>query len=332
MMRATSPEVPVGRDLMLERLQDVLLVRVATAKKPLGLTAIASALRAFAPSTFDEARWNAAVSSAHDALVVSGAIGADRRVAKPADLFHRLGIAASTSWTRYRDVLLPALALGLPAGDARTLARLAGRDGWAAATMGRALGLWTDGPPPRLGAVCDALVWSALGLGGHAKRTPPEIRAHFLHRTLPAGSGTVERRVHQLAAREAGAVRSDLSALRQALVRRWLCGQEWPAPRARSEDSFVAAVRAAADQATEGVFGTRKVFISSVWQRLRSQPDFRTLTLDDFKRELVNAHKAGNLTLARGDLSSAMDTAALTESEITHLEARYHFVERGGVS
>lgn len=318
------------RDLMLERLQEVVLVRIATAKKALTVTAIASALRRFAPSTFDEARWNAAVSSAHDAIVTSGTLGANRRVAKPAELFHRLGIPPSTSWTRYRDVILPAKALGLADGDARALARLVGRDGWAAATMGRALGLWADGPPPRLGAICDALVWSSLGLGGHAKRTPPEIRAHFLQRTLPASTGSVERRVHQLAAREAGALRSDLTALREALVRRWLCGQEWPSPRARVDDSFVAAVRAAAEQATEGVFGTRKVFISSVWQRLRSQPGFRALTLDDFKRALVNAHTAGNLTLVRGDLSSAMDTATLTESEITHLEARYHFVERGG--
>ena len=321
------------RDLVLERLRDVLLVRIATAKKALTVTAIASALRPFAPSNFDEARWNAAISSAHEALLASGTVGPDRRVASPPDLLDRLGIAPSTSWTRYRDVILPAKALGLAAGD-RALTRLAGRDGWAAATMGRALGLWTDGPPPRLGAVCDALVWSSLGLDGHAKRTPPEIRAHFLQRTLPGGTGTVGRRVHQLAAREAGAVRSDLAALRQALVRRWLCGQEWPGPstRHRNDEGFVAAVRAAAEQATEGVFGTRKVFISSVWQRIRAQPDYRALTLDDFKRELINAHKAGNLTLVRGDLSSAMDTAALTESEITHLEARYHFVERGGVT
>ena len=82
------------------------------------------------------------------------------------------------------------------------------------------------------------------------------------------------------------------------------------------------------ERATDGTFGGRKVFISTVWRGVREQPAFRDLSLEQFKRELVAAHKAGLVSLARADLTAAMDAAAVRESETTHLEARYHFVER----
>jgi hypothetical protein len=192
--------------------------------------------------------------------------------------------------------------------------------------VARARGFWDAGPPPSLSALCDAIVWRELGLPGAPKRTPAEIRAHFVGRLLPATPGPADRTIRLLAANLAGASRADLRALREALVRRWLVGDDLAATSAAPD--FASAVRAAADRATEGVFGEHKVFIRSVWRTLRADPAFRALPLDEFKRRLLDAHKAGLVSLVRADLVAAMDPDAVRESETTHLEARYHFVER----
>jgi hypothetical protein len=169
-------------------------------------------------------------------------------------------------------------------------------------------------------------VWRALGLAGRRARSPSELRGHVVGQLVAAASGPVERRAALLAAREAGAVRADVRALREALVRRWLCGQAWPAP-ARVDATpagFAAAVKAAAAGATTGTFGDRKVFIASLWRA----PAFAGLSLAEFKARLLAAHQAGAIRLARADLVAAMDPALVRESELPHLEATYHFVER----
>ncbi len=171
-----------------------------------------------------------------------------------------------------------------------------------------------------------------------------------------------------LAARQVEAVRPDLRSLKEALTRRWLSGRDtWteippaapaiespgttsgadsvaPTPLAsgRTESppqvepvasaldlqALAALVRQSASTATEGVFGRRKVFISRLWQQLRTHPALTAMPLDAFKRQLIAAHKAGLLVLARADLVAAMDPRDVAESETTHVEARYHFVER----
>jgi hypothetical protein len=238
-------------------------------------------------------------------------------------------------WRAIRTQRLPRLAFG-PAGDFKRLDQLAGREAWAAAIVGRATGLWHHGAPPRPAAVCDALVWRSLKLVGKAKRTPPEIRTHFLVQILAAGAGPPERLLALMAAREIDAPRADLDALRDALVRRWLRDIPWagdsPALPTRSIDDFAGAVRQSADHATVGVFGGRKVFISSLWQAMRTRPPVSGMTLDEFKHQLVIAHRAGLVELVRADLTAAMDPGVLRESETAHLEARYHFVGRGGSS
>lgn len=321
-----------GRSPVAARLDQVVLMRLATTAKPPGSTHIAAGLKALAPSTFDDARWLDTIAASESRLIEAGELDARRRPTQGLDeLTVRLGLPPRVSWKAFHDKVLPGLGLGIKPDDTSAFRRLAGRDEWAAATVGRALALWHHGPPPRLNAVCDALVWKTLGLPGVAKRTPPELRAHFVRQVIPNATGSPERMIHMLAARAAGAIRADLRALRAGLSRRWLTGQEWNGGSdIATAPTFAAAVRAAAEQATDGVFGARKVFISSVWHTLRAQPAFRSLTLDEFKRQLVSAHKAGTVTLVRADLSAAMDAELLRESEVTHLEARYHFVERGG--
>ncbi|MBK9032847.1 MAG: hypothetical protein IPL61_16510 [Myxococcales bacterium] len=246
------------------RLDDLVLGRLATAPRPMPHAAVVQALRAFAPTAIDGARWSTAIFEATARLTSAGLIDEHRRAVAGAEpLAARFPAAGSVTWPRLQGQLVPGLALDIPTDDRATHARLKGRDQWVAATIGRALGLWSDGPLPRLASVCDALVWRALGLPPPVRRTPPAIRAHFLSQLLGAGTGAPERRAALLAARETGAVRSDIRALREALVRRWLCAQRWGVP---APVDFGAAVQAAADRATTGQFGPRKVFISAVWR------------------------------------------------------------------
>lgn len=309
------------------RLDDLVFARFATSPRPPAHAEVVAALRADAPATYEEARWSTAIFEATARLRATGAIDTRGVVADgAAAAAARFGATGTPTWRRLHERIVPALALGVAADDARAHGRLASRDAWVGATLGRALGLWTSGPAPSLGAVCDALVWRALGLSGRPARSPSEIRAHFVGQVLATAVGSVERRAALLAAREVGAVRADVRALREALVRRWLCGQVWTAPVDADEPArFAATVKAAATRAMTGTFGDRKVFIASLWR----DSAFVGIPLDQFKARLLAAHQAGAIRLARADLVAAMDPALVRESELPHLEATYHFVERG---
>jgi hypothetical protein len=295
--------------LVDDRLENLILARMKTSPRPLAPPEIANALYRFAPPSFGEPAWRDRIEGAVADLASRG-IGPD-------DLGERLGKHVARTWAHYVERLFPALALGIEPGDAKAHAKLSGRDAWTAAIAGRALGLWTDGPPPSLSSVCDAYAWRQLGLAGRAKRCPPEVRAVFLQRELGADPGPPDRLLRLYAARSLDAPRPELRALRDALVRRWLLS-----------GSFADEVRHVARAARDGVFGERKVFIAAVWDALRHRPGYASLTLDDFKARLLQAHRAGALVLARADLVAAMNTDLVTASETAADGATFHFVVR----
>jgi hypothetical protein len=316
---STMPAAP-GEAPRPDRLDALLLARLAASRPPLSAEALARELRPCAPPSLGDARWQDLVNQALGRLRAAGSIEGELTARRaPAATS---GLFAGTAWKDVIERDVPALALGLSPKDARSLKKLKGRDHWAAAIVGRERGIWQGGPPPSPAAVCDALVWQGLGLPGKAKRVPTEIRAYFLGRLIET-PGPPDRLLRLLAARELGAPRADLRSLRLGLVRRWLC-----APERDGEAAFVRAVGDAARQATDGTFGRRKVFIASLWRTLRDHPALRGADLEAFKQRLLEAHRAGRLTLARADLTSAMDPELLAASEVAHLEARYHFIER----
>ncbi len=94
------------------------------------------------------------------------------------------------------------------------------------------------------------------------------------------------------------------------------------APRVQQEDLLARVRRALPGVRGEGRFGDRKVFVSSLYDAVGPE-----MTLDAFKRWLVQRHKARDLTLARADLVAAMDPDLVARSEISHTPpATYHFV------
>ena len=60
--------------------------------------------------------------------------------------------------------------------------------------------------------------------------------------------------------------------------------------------------------------------------QLRRDPRWARLGLAGFKADLVAAHRAGELALARADLVAAMDPALVAASEIAVDGASFHFV------
>lgn len=69
-----------------------------------------------------------------------------------------------------------------------------------------------------------------------------------------------------------------------------------------------------------------KVFIGSVWNRLRRSEPFKGMSRDEFNRLLVHAHQQGDLRMSRADLVSAMDRKDVDDSLVAHLNATFHFL------
>jgi hypothetical protein len=211
--------------LVAGRLEALVVARAHAQAGKLPLGELVKPLARFAPAELTSGAWRDLLAEVVAALRAGGVLDADHRVGD-GELERRIGPHAAKSWAELSDRVLPGLALGIAAEDARLHARLDGRDAWASAIVGRALGLWHDGPPPSLAALCDTLVWRELGLPGKPKRCPPELRALFVQRRLGSEAGPPERLVRVLAAREVGAPRPELRALRDALVRGWIGGRE----------------------------------------------------------------------------------------------------------
>jgi hypothetical protein len=325
------------------RLQTLVLARAHTSAKPMTAAAIAKDLERFAPEPGPA--WKAAVEVAITALIDQKVLGEKRELLDADALGKRLGASTKVKWPQLTDRLLPALGLGLPPKESLGKGVLNGRDEWAAAIVGRALQLWTSGPSPTYSALCNQLVWERLGLPGKAKALPDEVRGLFLQRELSTSPAPTDRLLRLLAARELGVQQTDLKALRNALVRRWLAGEildggeasapQTPpdphiAPPPLAAPSFVDDLRhAAASVGEDGRFGERKVFIAAAWEALRGEPAWQALSLDDFKTRLLEAHRSGSVGLARADLMGAMDAQLADRSETTSpVGATFHFILR----
>ncbi|MDB4954578.1 MAG: hypothetical protein JWO36_2147 [Myxococcales bacterium] len=309
-----------------DRLEALIVARAHTSNSALSARELVQPLARFAPTTLTETAWIERLSEVARGLRERGVLREDHRPRGDV-LAQMIGHHSAKTWPQLADRILPALALGVAADDAKTQSKLAGRDMWSAAIMARALDLWTEGSPPSLAAVCDALAWRKLGLAGKPKRCPPEIRALFVQRELATDAGPPDRLVRALAARAVAAPRPELRALRDALVKMWLGGRTLGGPR-----PFASEVRELASATRDGVFGDRKVFIASVWSQLKQLPTWASMTLDEFKQRLIAAHRAGDLTLARADLVAAMDPHLVATSEINADGSSFHFIIRETIS
>lgn len=306
---------------MNQRLEIIVMARLSVAKKPPTLKELSKPTLRYKPTTMEDSAWYVAID---DAV---------QRIGTRRDLADQLGAYKASKWEHWTDKLLPAAALGIRLDDQKALKRLSVANGWAAAIAARQLGLWEDGPPPSLGMLSNAVVWHELGISGTPEECPPKLRAHLLRRHIEIEDAKADSLVRQIAARAVKARNVTPKELKDAIVRAWLAEDRSAAPARSLIDtpaarSLIDDAIAAARDARDGVFG-EKVFVSSVWEALRRTPTWARLALDAFKAELVAAHRANRLELARADLVSAMDPALVAASEIQTDVSSFHFIVRG---
>lgn len=69
------------------------------------------------------------------------------------------------------------------------------------------------------------------------------------------------------------------------------------------------------------------VFVAAAWRALERQPGFRAMTLEMFKRRLVEANQQSLVDLGRMDAQGEVDPEELEESEIVDRGARFHVIK-----
>lgn len=236
-----------------------------------------------------------------------------------------LGVDALPSrvdWGKIKSDYLTPRMMGLPSATAGLSA-----DALRVAVIARGEGLATTAGKATRANVENALVWKALGIDSIAPLTKKALLTHVLGRALEgARVRDPEKALAQLAAKHVGARRADAAAVREAIARRWLDGAEaevaGPAQPPKDLATFTKRVVEAAREAVGGRHGDRKVFIGQVHRQLGAE----TLPLDAFKARLVEAQRAGLLTLSRADLVEAMSPEEVRASETVYLGEQFHFV------
>lgn len=103
-----------------------------------------------------------------------------------------------------------------------------------------------------------------------------------------------------------------------------------PAPRTEpirpDMPEFASAVVSAARPVSEGWPGSRKAFISLVWNAIRDTRPEWELSEVAFKSMLAEAHRTGHVVLAGADLKDKCDLKELEDSKILYKNTVWHFV------
>ncbi|QDU24247.1 hypothetical protein [Urbifossiella limnaea] len=221
-------------------------------------------------------------------------------------------------WSAVKSRCLLPMALGRDAPtDAKRLAAL---------QLTKALGL-PLGPNPTLAAVVEAIACRELGFP--ELTTLAAVKRAALARAFGADVSLTPKAAEAVVPRVLLNLKGD--GVRGAILADWVAAQSARVPRPAAEEPFdlemfAATVRAVARDCPTGRFGGNKVFISHLWWQLRDEPRFAALGADGFKTKLVDANRAGLLTLSRADLVQLMDPEDVRASETTFLTAVFHFV------
>lgn len=266
------------------------------------------------------------------------------------------------AWNEQRDIWLIAKALGVDAVKPAIRKALLRPEGLSALIVQKAYGLALRQAlsPSKLRAALSLValgrafgenVKSGLGGGSHLTAKAARVLAgQLLHN--PREFNTDGRLIAALSAEQAGATRADIEMLRLALVRSLACGTSLQPPSAKpmpertphtaANDTgppasqkteqrpglaqFSAGVLIAARTHAQGWPGSRKAFISQVWEAIcASHPEWG-LSEIEFKDMLAGAHRAGQVVLTSADLKSKQDLKEFEGSAIFYKNTVWHFV------
>ena len=99
-----------------------------------------------------------------------------------------------------------------------------------------------------------------------------------------------------------------------------------PAPHRPDIAEFSEAVKRAAMKRAEGWAGSRKAYISHVWDAIQSTETQWGLSEIEFKCMLAEAHRLGAVVLANADLKDKKSMKDLESSAVPYKNTVWHFV------
>jgi hypothetical protein len=245
-------------------------------------------------------------------------------------------LPAKPTWANLLAKYLLPQALEVPPDATDTLKQIAKADGLAALMLRRKHGVSVPGGA-NVTKTTEALacqhVCQALGLPPAADWK--SLQTAVLGHLVGAPELTAKQVKTQVPRLALGVPDTKMPNLVAAVVRDWLDAGPAPAsapapalePAADAFDlpAFAATVLRAAAVAETGRFGT-KVFVNHLWRQLAGRADLGVGSFPEFKDRLLEAHRAGLLELARADLVDTLDPEDVRTSEISYLNATYHFV------
>jgi len=92
------------------------------------------------------------------------------------------------------------------------------------------------------------------------------------------------------------------------------------------QTSFAQQAYAAATNPNTAKFQNRRAYIDDLYRQMSEDGVIDGVTLDQFKQQLVDAHRRGELELTRADLTGAMDPRRLRNSKTSLDNSDFHFV------
>lgn len=342
-----SDRSPANRSADHAAAERLLLARLLVpAKRPPTPASVKKQLGPFFEHRLTAAEWNELFESAVASLAES-----DLATARPLALtdagrnqaLESLGmkqVPPRLTWKALKEAWLTPLALNAADDGPQVRERLKSADGLKGYILKQEYRL-PLAACPTLKQSLDALIWKQLGIETHRPVTRDALLEEVVGRILdPTGRLKKKQIQDQLPAKALGASQTKPDELRLAAIRRWIeqggatsviDGEQVPKPEAPPSNGndltrFSDQVRAAATSSITGRFGPNKVFIGQVWRQLKAEPGFQEMALDAFKRRLVEANRAGLLSLSRADLVEAMNAEEVADSETRHLNAVFHFV------
>lgn len=269
-------------------------------------------------------------------------------------------IPARSEWSAVRDVLLVGRALGVEVAQAPRRKKLESAQGLRGAILESSFGL-PSAKSKSVTGLRDTLARKAAPKAGNpsgqrnasaSSRTTRARRAVEKLLRRPREFASDAALLAELAAEQVGAQETSVLSLRKAILRKLLGrpadvqkseephGTVAPRPApsrptgGRPQDAsapveltvFCREVASAARACAEGWPGNRRAYIATVWERLaQSRPEWR-LTIDTFKARLLDAHKAGALTLAYADLPSKDTIELVHASAVRDRNNAWHFI------
>jgi hypothetical protein len=246
-------------------------------------------------------------------------------------------------WPDLKNTVLVAKALGVERQPKRQLKRLASAPGLRLSILERSFKLRFEGAPSLAKARTElareatrrqpALAAPAKGSTTRKDVDERRIAAGLLARTRPAA--TDGELVSLLAAEQVGAIQTDISALRLALLRRYVADRQRSrtikAPSAAEVlgydvARFAAEILKIARSEARGLPGARKAYIADVWKRLTPLGAPATDSEARFKSLLIEAHRMGLLSLTNADLRDKANMSHVQASAVAYQNTVWHLI------